>query len=204
MRLPALCEGLLRGTMLLPPSWLTARLHCRDATDDDIPELLSALADSRDIASMDPAFGAASEAEIREHLERHRNGHGKVQMQVLHRRKPETSWETPAGCAGADFVGFWRLVRVPEPADALGVEILLMRPEVRGQGLAHELVIGAKEILRGRAAELWARVYLANARAMAFWTQSGLRRVVEHRGAFIHGLGGDDGPNLILACNLSP
>ncbi len=189
---------------MLPTSWFTARLHCRDAKDEDIPALLAALARSQDIVALDPAFGVASEAEIRGHLERHRNGPGVVQMQVIHRLSAMTSTEGCTQSVGGEFVGFWRLVRVPSPADAIGVEILLMRPEARREGLALEMVACAREHLRGSASELWARVYLANARAMAFWTRAGLRRVAEHHGAFIHGLSGDEPPSLILACSLTP
>lgn len=188
---------------MLPTSWFTKRLQCRDATDEDLPALVETLAESQDIGALDPSFRAAPDGELRGHLERHRNRPDSVQMQVIHRRRPETAMEVRPLCAGDDFVGFWRVVRVPAPADAIGVEILLMRPEARREGLALEMVNGAQRHLRGRAAELWARVYLANARAMAFWTRAGLRRVVEHRGAFIHGLTGDDPPNLILACSLS-
>ena len=193
---------------MLPTHWTTERLICRDATAQDLPLLMDALAESQDIAALDPTFGAATEADLQVHLDRHLHAPDQVRMQVLIRKPEAASAQEAAG-----FVGFWRLVRVPSRPQAIGVEILLMRPAHRRMGLAQELVAAALGQLRGVGSEgggegggeLWARVYLANARAMAFWMHAGLRRVVEHQGALIHGLQGDEGPpNLILSREILP
>lgn len=189
---------------MLPTTWSTHRLICRDATAQDLPVLMEALAESQDIAALDPTFGATTEAELQTHLDRHRRAPDQVCMQLLFRRA-----EGSLAHGAADFIGFWRLVRVPSRPQAVGVEILLMRPAHRRRGLAQELVTGTLEQLRGvggdSGGELWARVFLANARAMAFWMNAGLRRVVEHQGALIHGLQADDGPpNLILSREILP
>lgn len=184
---------------MLPTAWTTERLACRDATADDLPLLMAALAESQDIAALDPAFGATTEADMQPHLDRHLRAPDQVRMQVLYRRA-----EGATGQETSEFVGFWRLVRVPSRPMAIGVEILLMRPAYRRLGLAQELVAAALEHLRGLGGELWARVYLANVRAMAFWMNAGLRRVVEHQGALIHGMEGDDLPSLILSRAIEP
>jgi ribosomal protein S18 acetylase RimI-like enzyme len=33
---------------------------------------------------------------------------------------------------------------------------------------------------------VWARVYLKNVPAIAFWTRRGFRKIVEHNGRFVH------------------
>ena len=188
---------------MLPTTWTTERLVCRDATAQDLPLLMDALAESQDIAALDPTFGATTEADLQTHLDRHLRAPDQVRMQVLHRRTVGSFAQE-----AADFIGFWRLVRVPSRPQAIGVEILLMRPAHRRLGLAQELVAATLEQLRGvggeGGGELWARVYLANARAMAFWMKAGLRRVVEHQGALIHGMQGDGPPNLILSREILP
>ena len=98
-------------------------------------------------------------------------------------------------------------MRVPSRPTALGVEILLIRPPFRGSGLARELVAATLVHLRGNADELWARVYLANARALAFWMSAGFRRVIDHQGRTLHGVDRNQPttehrPNIILGCDI--
>jgi hypothetical protein len=61
--------------------------------------------------------------------------------------------------------------------------------------------VAALQHLRGQAGEFWARVYLGNPRALAFWTRAGLRRVALHRDAAVHDVDGQR-PNLILAADV--
>ena len=185
---------------MLPTTWTTERLTCRDATPQDLPLLMEALAASQDVAALDPAFGEAREADVQAHLSRHLREPGRVCMQVLHRRADPSSGQETA----ADFLGFWRLVRVPSRPQAIGVEILLLQATHRRQGLAQELVTAALERLRGVGDELWARVYLANSRAMAFWLSVGLSRVVEHQGAQVHSVEGPGPASLILSREILP
>lgn len=211
---------------MLPADWTTARLQCRDATLDDVPLIASLLNESADIAALDPTFGPAPEEELRHQVQRHLStvGGRRVQMQLVFTRAatahvvsaettepaaPATPAEHPAG----EPVGFWRLVGIPDQPQALGVEILLIRPEFRRGGFGRELITASLAQLSASATELWARVYLTNARAMAFWASAGCRRVVAHRGTWVGGLEAPqprhdgssdqgDGPNLILAADI--
>lgn len=169
------------------------------------------------MARLDPAFGPASEDAVRRHVERHHGGGNPraVQMQLVFAVRPQRSdlgqlgLDAVHGCAvDPEPIGFWRLVRVPTHQAVMAVEILLIRPAWRRGGYARELVAAALRHLSGSADEFWARVYLANPRALAFWTAVGLRRVAVHHGQTVHGLGpqtapgNDEQPSIILACGI--
>jgi hypothetical protein len=62
------------------------------------------------------------------------------------------------------------------------------------------LVSSAIEHFAATEQELWARVYLANAGAIAFWASLGLLRLAKHHGVYV--ASSDTQPNIILARQL--
>lgn len=173
---------------MLPTAWHTERLRVDDVRADDADAVLQALAESADIAALDPTFGPAPRAEIVALIEKSQApadaGGRSFQMQMLRRRD------------GAETVGYWHLMTVPGRPGTVGVSILLLRPAHRGQGLGQELVTAAAARLAAGQQAFWSRVFLKNTRALAFWAGLGFDRLVSHRGGFVQPP--DDAPSVVL------
>lgn len=174
---------------MLPSSWQTARLHMADATPADLDAAMACLAASHATAALDPAFGLVPADEVLGHIKRSTAQAGQAtrdfQMQMLRL------------AATAEVVGYWHFMRVPVQPQVVGVSILLLHPRVHRQGLGQELVGTALPRFAADLHTLWARVYLANVRALAFWAGCGLDRLVRFKGDWV--ATPQDRPNIILS-----
>lgn len=163
--------------MMLPLTWQTHRLTVRDAVPDDVDAVMGFLAESAEIAELDPTFGPAPRAEIVDLVARSaseaQRGLRDFQMQLFALR------------GSGDVAGYWHLTRIPQRAQAIGVSILLVRPAHRRAGLGQELVSSAAAHLAGTHQEFWSRVFLRNTPALAFWAGLGFDRLVRHKGQFV-------------------
>jgi GNAT superfamily N-acetyltransferase len=176
---------------MLPREWSSPTLRHRDAQPSDVDLVMAMLAESQDLNAMDPSFGAAPVEEIQALIERslqagcdHPEGQRLFQMQLVHRN--------------SECVGYWHLTRVPNLEGVVGVSILLIRPAFRRCGVGAEWIQAALAQLRGSVREFWARAYLANPRALAFWTSQGLTQVAPFKGAHVHGADSAQ-PSIILS-----
>lgn len=162
---------------MLPPSWQTDRLLVQDAAAADLGVAHACLAESEDVAGLDPAFALVPPAELEAHITRSIDGARlptrPFQMQML---RLATS---------GDVVGYWHFMTVPAKPSAVGVSIMLVRPAYRRRGLGRELVAGALGRFGCATREIWARVYLANLRALEFWPRAGFTELVPHRDAYV-------------------
>lgn len=163
--------------MMLPPHWHTDRLRMADAQPADTDDVLACLAESADVAALDPTFGPAPRAEIDELIAKSQREAGVplrgFQMQMMRRSDD------------GRLVGYWHLTRIPQKDQAVGVSILLLRPAHRGQGLGQELVTAAATHLAPQHHEFWSRVFLANPRAIEFWAGLGFSQLIRHRNHFV-------------------
>lgn len=154
---------------MLPHSWQTARLLVQDAVAVDRDVAHACLAESQDVASLDPAFALVPPEELEAHIQRSMAGAEAAsrafQMQLLR------------VAATGDVAGYWHFMAVPRKPSAVGVSILLIRPNHRRLGLGRELIAGALSRFDASKDEIWARVYLANLRALEFWSRLGLDRL---------------------------
>lgn len=173
---------------MLPRSWQTARLQVQDAVAADRDLAHACLAESQDVASLDPAFALVPPAEIEAHIERSVAGaeaaSRSFQMQILRL------------AATGDVAGYWHFMAVPRKPSAVGVSIMLIRPGYRRQGLGRELVAGALSRFDASKDEIWARVYLANLRAIEFWAGLGFDKLALLGEAYV--LPPADQPSIIL------
>jgi len=177
---------------MLPSAWQTGRLLVEDATLNDAGAAHGALLECEDVGALDPAFKPVPLAELEALISRSLQDHGcecrRFQMQMLRLRD------------SGQVAGYWHFQEVPAQANAVGVSIMLIRPEFRRGGLGQELVSSAIEHFARQKQELWARVYLANPRAMAFWASMGFLRLVRHHGAYV--ASSESQPHIILARQL--
>jgi GNAT superfamily N-acetyltransferase len=120
----------------------------------DTEWVLLCLAESADVAVLDPTFGTTPRTEIEELITKSqscaKDPVRDFQMQMIR----QIGFDTP--------IGYWHLTRVPTRERVSGVSILLIRPSYRGQGLGQELVQAAAAQLALGQRELWSRVYLRN------------------------------------------
>jgi GNAT superfamily N-acetyltransferase len=179
---------------MLPREWSSPTLRHRDVRLGDLDLVMTMLAESQDLKALDPSFGSAPAEEIQALIERSLQagrdcpeGGRPFQMQLVFR--------------GRDCVGYWHLTCVPNLGGVVGVSILLIRPAFRRSGVGTEWVQAALAHLRGHVREFWARVYLANPRALAFWTSQGLTQVAPFKGAHVHGADSAQ-PSIILSRQL--
>lgn len=174
---------------MLASSWHTARLQVDDATPADLADTMACLAASHETAPLDPAFGLVPADEVRGHINRSTEQAAQAtrhfQMQMLRL------------AATTEVVGYWHFMRVPVHPQVVGVSILLLHPRVHRQGLGQELVGGALARWSSDLHTLWARVYLANVRALAFWAGCGLDRLVCFKGDWV--TTPHDRPSIILS-----
>jgi GNAT superfamily N-acetyltransferase len=158
----------------------------------DAEFVLQCLAESADIAALDPTFGPAPKVEIDALITESRSCANDLirnfQMQLIR----QIGTEAP--------IGYWHLMRVPEIEQVVGVSILLIRPAHRGQGLGQELVQTAAAHLALGNREFWSRVYLRNTGAIEFWAGLGFDRLAKHRGAFVQTP--DEAPNIVMVKRL--
>lgn len=163
-----------------------------DVQAADAQCVLECLEESGDIAALDPTFGPASAGEIGELIAKSQSGvcdkTRQFQMQMIRKTGTQTS------------VGYWHLMQVPTRERVVGISILLIRPNCRGQGLGRELILSAAAHLAPRYGELWSRVYLGNTRAMEFWAELGFDSLVKHQGRFVHAF--DELPSIVIAKKL--
>jgi GNAT superfamily N-acetyltransferase len=166
-----------QAPIMLAHTWQTQRLTMTDVHAVDTDSVLQCLAESADVAVLDPTFGPAPRAEIEDLITKSQSCANdparNFQMQMIR----QIGAETP--------VGYWHLTRVPTKERVIGVSILLLRPAHRGQGLGQELVQAAAAQLALGQREFWSRVYLRNTRAIEFWAQLGFDSLAKHRGAFV-------------------
>jgi GNAT superfamily N-acetyltransferase len=189
---------------MLPATWTSTSLAHRDARPSDRAWVLQMLQESQDMAARDPAFGLAPQEDIEALIEQSTaaarapgpQGRGFQMQLIFTHRGAGTGPEDLDHC-----VGYWHLMRVPADEQVVGVSILLIRPSFRRQGLGAQVVDAAQRHLHASARELWARVYLANPRALAFWAAQGLTRLAAHKGEHVHAADGER-PSIILSCTL--
>lgn len=174
---------------MLPNCWNTARLLVEDAATRDLNLVAQCLAESQDVAHLDPAFGPAPEDELKAMLARSLNenvaGQREFQMQML--RLNETG----------ETVGYWHFVAVPKKPALVGVSIMLIRPAYRRQGYGAELVASAVPRFRGVKGEVWARVYLGNSSAIEFWSRLGFITLARRSETYV--LPPAEAPSIILS-----
>ncbi len=179
---------------MLAARWHTTRLAIDDVTPADAEAVLDCLAESADLAALDPTFGPAPRVDIDDLIARSQREANAAprsfQMQMIRQRNE------------GGLVGYWHLMQVPDRPEAVGVSILLVRPPFRGQRMGQELVTEAARQLAARYAELWARVFLANPRAIQFWATLGFDQLTPHRGRIVHPPAAT--PSLILMKRLGP
>ena len=177
---------------MLPTAWQTNRLLIEDAILSDAEAAHQCLLACEDAAALDPAFKPVPQGEIETHISRSLQKSGSesrtFQMQMLRLR------------SSGKVAGYWHFQKVPCPGKVVGISILLFRPEFRRSGLGRELVSSAIVHFAATQQELWARVYLANTGAIAFWASLGLLRLAKHHGAYV--TSSDTQPSIILARQL--
>jgi GNAT superfamily N-acetyltransferase len=177
---------------MLAPTWQTQRLAMTDVQAADADWVLQCLAESADVAVLDPTFGTVPRTEIEELITKSlscaKEPARDFQMQMIRR----IGFDAP--------IGYWHLTRVPTRERVIGVSILLIRPSYRGLGLGQELVQAAAAHLALGQCELWSRVYLRNTGAIEFWARLGFDGLVKHRGAFVQAP--EEAPSIVLVKHL--
>lgn len=177
---------------MIPAWWQTDSLVVQDALPADADDAYRAHQECHDVGALDPAFLPVPKAEIDDLIARSAGARAPAertfQMQMLRLRR------------SGELAGYWHFQQVPSEPTAAGVSILLIRPAFRRLGLGRELVGGAAPYLARTKQQLWARVYLANPRAIAFWSQQGLVRLARLHGR--HVSSPEERPSIILARDL--
>lgn len=179
---------------MLPSSWRTARLIVQDVVASDLELVLECLAESSDVAHLDPAFALAPRSElealIARSLEQVDPADRKFQMQILR-------------LAGSgEVAGYWHFMAVPSRESAVGVSIMLVRPAHRRAGLGSELIASAVTGFHPSKLEIWARVYLGNLPAIEFWSQLGFLTLARLADTYV--LPPSDKPSIIVSRPCSP
>ena len=162
---------------MLPVSWQTNALLVDDAVLGDAEAAYRAHVDCHDVADLDPAFMPAPREEVEAHIRRSLDSQSlparPFQMQMLRLR------------GSGEVVGYWHFQEIPGRPSAVGVSILLIRPMFRRQGLGRALIAGALAAFGPDKQQLWARVYLANPRALSFWASLGFTTLTMHQGTYV-------------------
>jgi GNAT superfamily N-acetyltransferase len=163
-----------------------------DVQAADVDWVLQSLAESADVAVLDPTFGPVPRSDIEELIAKSlscaNDPARDFQMQMIR----QIGFDAP--------IGYWHLTRVPTRERAVGVSILLIRPSHRGLGMGQELVQAAAAHLALGQCELWSRVYLRNTGAIEFWARLGFDSLAKHRGAFVQSP--DETPSIVLVKHL--
>lgn len=177
---------------MLPGTWHTPRLLIQDATAADLKVVHASLAESQDVADLDPTFALVSPAEVEAHITRSAEGGGSpsrpFQMQVLRLS------------ASDDVAGYWHFMTVPKKPTTIGISIILIRPAYRRQGLGSELIQGALSKFEQRKQEIWARVYLGNVCSIEFWADLGFLSLTRHKDSYVSSP--QERPSIILSRQL--
>ncbi|HET9950310.1 MAG TPA: GNAT family N-acetyltransferase [Candidatus Eisenbacteria bacterium] len=166
----------------IPEAWRTERARIASVRSVEAPELAAVFRACADVASLDPTFEPVETAEILalvEESERDRGAARGFRMQSIRLQGDD------------EVIGYYHLREdVPRPG-VVALTIFLLRPEFRRGGYGREVAGALLGHLRADTANraAWARVFLENRRALAFWTALGFRSIVEHKGATVHETG---------------
>lgn len=179
----------------IPEAWRTERARIASVRSAEALELAAVFQACADVASLDPTFEPVATAEILALVaesERDRGAARGFRMQSIRRQ------------GGDEAIGYFHLREdVPRPG-IVALTIFLIRPEFRRGGYGREVAAALLGHLGADPANraAWARVFLENRRALAFWTGLGFRSIVEHKGATVHETDGGRA-SIILEADLS-